>query len=253
MNFQAASSNKCEMTVLLRQSAFPDTTSFENNDNYIICISNSSSQTCQLFAEYPLPNTLLYLGINSSCNYSLTVQVQANCVTSTGSGQQCSELASPIQTYRFLDEMYFKATYYLKLNESILDNSLFIRNDKVPYFIEFLVDSSNTGGTLNLNIMFLNQLNNQSNSTFNSNSTNDTMSVALKACLLYNSMSMYKNCPDGYQVSMANSLNFDTNFQLNVAYPMRGNWFLAVWKQCYLNSKYTFLIYFNILINLIKK
>lgn len=280
------SSNVCTLTALLRQSAYPDMNNYKNNNDFIVCQSNSS-KNCILSLEYPIDNTWHYLAVTSDCNYSVDVILPNNCVENPlsifnetlvnfvenlypgrmkrKSSEFCTKFFQPIETFRFIGPTYFSVKYYFNSNHN-RSNALLIRNDKKPYFIEFLVDQANNGGTLNFYLVnnlindpnffdgdfiptkipsftneSLNQQqlnNNTANSTF-SNSTRSRFSnladikVMLYVCLLFNSMSSYKNCPEGFLLSTQSFSNIFTNVQLNVAYPYMGKWYLAVWKECF--------------------
>jgi hypothetical protein len=179
----------------------------------------------------------------------------------------------PIETFRFIGPTYFSVKYYFNSNYN-RSNSLLISNERTPYFIEFLVDLANNGGTLNfvlvnnlaLNPSYggtfadpINSNNNNNNnartlfkynSTLNERQVEYTMQssnnintrvkemnladvdIYLHVCLMYNSMSTYKNCPDGYKLVTQSYTNIFTTLQMNVAYPMMGKWYMAVWKEC---------------------
>jgi hypothetical protein len=170
----------------------------------------------------------------------------------------------PIETFRFIGPTYFSVKYYFNSNYN-RSNSLLITNERTPYFIEFLVDLANNGGTLNfvlVNNLALNPSYGASdsmsggrtlfkqNSTLNErqveysmqNNVNNNnrikemnladVDVYLHVCLMYNSMSTYKNCPDGYKLVTQSYTNIFTTLQMNVAYPMMGKWYMAVWKEC---------------------
>lgn len=176
----------------------------------------------------------------------------------------------PIETFRFIGPTYFSVKYYFNSNYN-RSNSLLITNERTPYFIEFLVDLANNGGTLNfvlVNNLALNPSYNaaatsavatdpinsggrtlfKQNSTLNERQVEYSMQnninirakemnladvdIYLHVCLMYNSMSTYLNCPDGYKLVTQSYTNIFTTLQMNVAYPMMGKWYMAVWKEC---------------------
>ena len=287
LNFNTANNQNCSLTALLRQSAFPDMTLFRNNNDFISCQSNqtTSSANCKLNIDYPLTNTWYYLAVTSDCNYTININTPNDCglqnsqlavsnesslsklieTTLFGLGKarnilHCSKLSPPIETFRFIGPTYFSVKYYFNSNYN-RSNALLVRNEIKPYFIEFLVDLANNGGTLNF--VLVNNLvfdpnydaehstasyfapNNSSNTTTQtyqikyqqqSSRMRDfnlaDVKIFLRACLLYNSMD-YRNCPPGYELITQSFTNIFTTLQLNVAYPMMGKWFLAVWKECY--------------------
>jgi len=249
---------------------------FENNENFAICDSNQTD--CLLIVEYPLKNAWYYLSITSNCNYSINVLANEECPTfleganaltntlntTTNNSllmkllttQQCNiKNASPIETFRFIGPTYFSVKYYFNSNYN-RSNALLIKEDHKPYFIEFLVDLANSGGTLNFmlanNLIYdqnyeqyqqlfskteLKNNNNSTNSSFGSKTPNYNKNLAdvrimVNVCLLYNSMN-YKKCPDGYSLSSQSFANVYSNLKLSVAYPMIGMWYLAVWKECF--------------------
>ena len=312
-SLQPQPSNTCTLTALLRQSAFPDMTLFSNNNDFTMCQlqlqqSNSSSNfTCRLSIEYPLIATWYYLAVSSDCNYLVDVLLPNTCLfpalqpplsNSTDTNQTmsnlfdssflfrtfeqltnasntalyCSKYSEPIETFRFIGPTYFSVKYYFNSNYN-RSNALLVRDEKKPYFIEFLVDLANNGGTLNFylanNLIFdpgyvtasatstasmqQQQPNSSTNSDQNQQMKNRVVGydlhnrakefnlanvrVMLKACLLFNSMD-YRNCPYGYAMSVQSFTNIFTNLQLSVPYPYMGKWYLAVWKECFdLNSK----------------
>lgn len=251
--------------------------SFENNENFAICDSNQTD--CLLTVDYPLKNAWYYLAITSNCNYSISVLTNEECTTAREaansltnnldsinnnnnnssllirllSSQQCiAKTAPPIETFRFIGPTYFSVKYYFNSNYN-RSNALLIKEDRKPYFIEFLVDLANSGGTLNFmlaNNLIYDQnyeqyqqlfskleLNNNTNSSFGSKTPNYNKNLAdvrimVNACLLYNSMN-YQKCPDGYSLSSQSFANVYSNLKLSVAYPMIGMWYLAVWKECF--------------------
>lgn len=279
LKLKQSSSSICTVKALLKQSAFPDMNIFKNNDDYVICQSNST-KNCSLSVDYPLDNAWYFLGITSECNYSIEVAFSNNCVESPFSISNetlstlmestfpgvlkqktyefCRKLFQPIETFRFIGPTYFSVKYYFNSNHN-RSNALLIRNEKKPYFIEFLVDQANNGGTLNFYLV--NNLINDptfyesdflikkasllpnekysKNSTSNNKASNlGEIKVMLYACLLFNSMNKYKNCPEGFLLSTQSFTNIFSNFQLNVAYPFMGKWYLAVWKECFnINTK----------------
>ncbi|RNA23643.1 transmembrane 8B isoform X2 [Brachionus plicatilis] len=278
VKFKQSSSSACKITALLRQSAFPDMNNFKNNDDHKVCHSNST-KNCSLSLDYPLENAWYYLGVTSECNYSIDVVISNNCVESPYSilnetlitfmeslfpgrlkqktDEYCSKLFQPIETFRFIGPTYFSVKYYFNSNHN-RSNALLIRNEKKPYFIEFLVDQANNGGTLNFYLVnnLINDPNlyesdftvskapilpNEKNSTFVTKRKTSNLAdikVMLYACLLFNSMNNYKNCPEGFLLSTQSYTNIFSNFQLNVAYPFMGKWFLAIWKECFnINTK----------------
>lgn len=171
------------LTALLRQSAFPDMTSFKANDDFIVCQFNSTL-TCKLTIDYPLVNTWYYLATTSDCDYKIDVLPQGDCETSTFlnnnnnkplsfinntvavastssaltnnsdllKNSNCLKLEGSIETFRFIGPTYFSVKYYFNSNYN-RSNALLIRNQQKPYFIEFLVDLANNGGTLNFQLV----------------------------------------------------------------------------------------------------
>ena len=147
---------------------------------------------------------------------------------------------------------------------------MLITNKRTPYFIEFFVDLANSGGTLNfvlVNNLALNPsygglvadpINNNNNnnartlfkynSTLNerqveytiqsSNNINTRVKemnladadINLYVCLMYNSMSTYNNCKDGSKLVTQSYTNIFTALKMNVAYPIMGKWYMAVWE-----------------------
>lgn len=278
IKFRPSNSSICTITTLLRQSAFPDMNSYKNNNDHKMCRSNYT-KNCSLSLDYPMENTWYYLAITSECNYSIETVISNNCDESPYSvlnetlvtfmeslfpgrlkqktDEFCSKLFQPIETFRFIGPTYFSVKYYFNSNHN-RSNALLIRNEKKPYFIEFLVDQANNGGTLNFYLV--NNLINDPNlyeSDFSVKKSSDVsirpnstlqskakasnlaeIKVMLYACLLFNSMSNYKNCPEGYLLSTQSFTNIFSNFQLNVAYPFMGKWNLAIWKECFnINTK----------------
>ena len=273
------------MTGLLRQSAYPNMIELKNNNDYTICQSNTTylPSNCKLRVEYPMPNTWYYVGITSDCPYTVLVELKPSCYEpnsaltqsflfpelvlfskSSSSSQDCQSISPPVKTFRFKGPTYFSVKYYFNSNYN-RSNAVLIQKDRKPYFIEFLVDTDNNGGTLSLelrNLLIqdanyrattsaatttttttfgegLNFISNAS-SLFNnytrsqrSNSNFDIKQV-VKVCLLYNSMSLYNKCPEGYELSTQSyPNNIQTQLLLNVAYPMIGTWYLAIWRECY--------------------
>lgn len=297
----------CTMNALLRQSAFPDMATFQNNNDYIICRSNASSQdpNCKLSIDYPLSNTWHYVAVTSDCEYSVRVVPLNECQSSsspanstslnaipelfkqlkpTSSNQHCSKTYSqPIETFRFIGPTYFSVKYYFNSNYN-RSNALLVRNDRKPYFIEFLVDLANNGGTLNFllvnNLVYDSNYEQETTTTTTTTTTSSKLNltdsetffsmfnrsernlkfnidprmkdssladvrVILHACLLYNSMTLYSKCPEGYELVTQSYTNIFTSLQLNIAYPMMGKWYLAIWKECFdINTKYINFLYF---------
>ena len=66
--------------------------------------------------------------------------------------KSCLKLSPPIETFRFIGPTYFSVKYYFNSNYN-RSNTLLIRNERKPYFIEFLVDLANNGGTLNFHLV----------------------------------------------------------------------------------------------------
>lgn len=242
---------QCSITVLLRQSAFPDMTSFNKNNHYKVCQFNSTNQySCNLSISYPMSTTWYYLAVTSTCDYSVVVDSKQNCYTRTkligadnsNSSEVCSAISPPIDTFRFIGPTYFSVKYYFNSNYN-RSNSVLIQNNDKPYFIEFLVDLSNNGGTLNFKLInnlvldpgykFDDSLSNASNYSKDYDFDLSNVKVMLKLCLLYDSMSTYKNCPRGYELSTLSYLNRYSNLAMNIPYPMMGKWYLAMWKECY--------------------
>lgn len=119
---------------------------------------------------------------------------------------------------------------------------MLIKTEREPYFIEFLVDLANNGGTLNFklaNNLVLDPnyrydfMNNVTNSSKMKDYDLTNVKIVVKACLLHNSMSNYDRCPTGYELSTLSYTNRYTNMAVSIPYPMMGKWFLAVWKECY--------------------
>ena len=323
--------SSCKITSLLRQSAFPDMVVFTNNDRSAICDFNNNSSNltdCRLAIDYPMTNTWYYIGVASECPYALSVILPTDCVAETQQtlalfnqtfpslmsnnflllnparlSQYCSKLTGPIETFRFIGPTYFSLKYYFNSNYN-RSNALLVRNEKKPYFIEFLVDLANNGGTLSIyivnNLIFdpsydpsktasntkppsaatanaasaetkrlFSVLNNVNDTAYNGRSINNQsetvgnenveqqvryysnqfranahdvsladVRIMLHACLLFNSMSSYENCPPGYKVSVQSYTSIFSNIQMNVPYPMMGKWYLAIWKECFnINTK----------------
>lgn len=184
---QTSQQTLCTLTALLRQSAFPDMSSFTRNNDYTICQQNLSSLssnnvTCKVGIEYPLMSTWYYVSVSSDCNYTIGValpnvcqqqretagqtpivllnnqtysslidnlkpKVMESTSTPPSSQQYCSKLSQPIETFRFIGPTYFSVKYYFNSNYN-RSNALLVRNEKTPYFIEFLVDLANNGGII---------------------------------------------------------------------------------------------------------
>ncbi len=305
-------SKLCKMSALLRESAFPDMSTFAKNNAQIICEQNATATNashCQLSISYPMINTWYYLAISADCAYQVNVILPMDCVTETQLtlalfnetfpalmnnnylllspsklSQYCSKLVGPIETFRFIGPTYFSVKYYFNSNYN-RSNALLVRSDKKPYFIEFLVDLANNGGTLSIyivnnliydpnfdqtraasgpsgygpNVASSNQtagnhslfpapLSNENieqqvryYNTFRANGNDVNLAdvkIVLTACLLFNTMTMYEKCPEGYRVSVQSFTNVFSNMQMNVAYPMMGKWYLAIWKECFnINTK----------------
>lgn len=166
------------LTALLRQSAFPDMNEFKKNNNYTVC--NGTATECQLSVEYPLLNTWYYMAISSDCDYQVDVNATYDCQTAAEESQTparsqlfssnqsvtslvdtlfpnvakintnlyCPKMTPPIETFRFIGPTYFSVKYYFNSNYN-RSNTLLVRNERKPYFIEFVVDFANNGGTLN--------------------------------------------------------------------------------------------------------
>jgi hypothetical protein len=66
----------------------------------------------------------------------------------TSEQMYCVKTVQPIETFRFIGPTYFSVKYYFNSNYN-RSNTLLVRNERKPYFIEFLVDFANNGGTLN--------------------------------------------------------------------------------------------------------
>jgi hypothetical protein len=301
--------NYCTLTALLRQSAFPDMVNFYNNEEYIICSKNETNTNCTLSIDYPMSNTWYYLGVTSTCNYTISITQQNGCKSSkvcydisvlnesdidlvkeeikkqkSINGSECLKSSPPIDTFRFIGPTYFSVKYYFNSNYN-RSNSILVRNDRKPYFIETLIDFANNGGTLsfflvnnlvldpnynynydskqttqaniNLNnsktiiteLLYSNNSNMTENSiifeqsrlgSFSNNPNNkykefnlSDIRVMLYVCVLFNSMSKYKKCPEGYGLMTQSLTNMYTNVQMNIPYPMMGKWYIAVWKECF--------------------
>lgn len=260
-------SDKCSMTALLRESAFPDMTSFSKNSEHKLCKFNTTnSSSCELTISYPMSNTWNYLAVTSTCNYTVRVDSKIDCFFSHTSlisqpvglsqintssalantqqnNEICSKLSPPIETFRFIGPTYFSVKYYFNSNYN-RSNSVLIQNDQKPYFIEFLVDLSNNGGTLNFKLInnlildpgykFTNNNDNQSNTSSKANDFDlNGVKYVLKMCLLFNSMSAYKNCPKGYELETLSHYKRYSNLAMSIPYPMMGKWYLSIWKECY--------------------
>ena len=215
-----------------------------------VCNYNTTTlnpQGCELSVSYPMSSTWYYIAVTSNCSYNILVDSQLSCFTSNGASyalvsQQCTKLSPPIDTFRFIGPTYFSVKYYFNSNNN-RSNSILVQSSDKPYFIEFLVDLSNNGGTLNFKL--INNL--VRDSSFNSydnniNLTNGSamydydlsnVNVVLKVCLLFNSMANYKNCPGGYELSTRSFPNQYSNLAMSVPYPMMGKWYLTMWKECY--------------------
>jgi hypothetical protein len=313
----AEPNHTCRLVALLRQSAFPDMNTFTKNNAHTLCEQNVTTHpvTCQpLTLNYPMMNTWYYVAVSSDCAYQVNVVLPLDCVKETQMtlalfnetfptalmnnnyhllnpaklSQYCAKLVGPIETFRFIGPTYFSVKYYFNSNYN-RSNALLVRNDRKPYFIEFLVDLANNGGTLSIyivNNLIFDPSFDQSRATTTTPSTSTTASatkssnstqfaanssaaallsnenieqqmryfntfrangndvnladvkIVLHACLLFNSMTAYENCPEGYKVSVQSFTNVFSNIQMNVAYPMMGKWYLAIWKECFnVNSK----------------
>jgi hypothetical protein len=266
--------SECNMISLLKQSTFPDMTQFTSNDDFGACHMNSTSLfNCIMSVEYPIDNTIYYLAIKSNCNYTITIK---NNKLINECGNECQQSSKIIDTFRFIGPTYYSVKYYFNSNYN-RSNGLLIRNQhRKPYFIKYLVDLANNGGTLNMYIstsliidplikdkikesssIEVKSMNPFSFPNIFSTTTSTTstlpigseiklmnnisnIKVMVNICFLYNSMSNYNKCPDGYSVSTQAFTNIYTTMHLNIAYPMMGNWYLAIWKECFnLNSNQT--------------
>lgn len=268
------------------------------NLNPYIVTSLMNNSTTKLVPSNQTNNSTTSLRDNLMIGKSKTKKLSA---TTTTTSNNCNHLAEPTETFRFIGPSYFAVKYYFNSNYN-RSNALLIQNDRKPYFIEFLVDLANHGGTLNFYLVnnlvldpsyssssssssFTYQYPSQQTSSSPLNGTTTTTTTAnnnaslnvsrdddsnrilstlnylnatpfdnnfmasfakkindfnisnvkvmLKVCLLYEKLSNYLDCPDGYALSTQSSMNLFTNLQLSVPYPMLGRWFLAVWKECY--------------------
>lgn len=255
-------SDKCSMTALIREAAFPDMSTFSKNNEYKYCKFNTTNATtCEVSIGYPLSNTWHYLAITSTCNYTVSVFSKLECFSAHTSlishpiglkldnstflvakkSDQCSKLSQPIETFRFIGPTYFSVKYYFNSNYN-RSNSVLVQNEQKPYFIEFLIDLSNNGGTLNFKLVNnlvldpsykFDSLNNQSNSSKKDDFDLTGVNTVLKTCLLFNSMSAYNNCPKGYQMQTFSQYKKYSNLRMSIPYPMMGKWYLAIWKECF--------------------
>jgi hypothetical protein len=135
---------------------------------------------------------------------------------------------SPIETFRFIGPSSFLVKYYFNsLNSNNRSNTVCLKDESV-HFIELLVDQSSNGGTIYLS--FVNSLT-KSNKTSHDYMLNE-IQIRLHVCVLFNSR-QYKDCSKGYKlVTQTDSFGELSNLQLNIAYPMIGKWFIAMWKEC---------------------
>jgi hypothetical protein len=206
LNFNS-SSNSCSLTGLIRESALPITSSYQSNDANITC--TSSTTNCFLSNSYPIQNTFYYLSVLSTCNYTVTLTVTSLA------------LSAPIKTIRFLSPSTFYSKFYLTTN---INNVLTISYLSVPYFIEYLFDQSNFGGTLGVYL----------NSAVQSSSGSLVgVKIYLNACLMFNTLFSYLNCPQGYSLTTQVYYGSYTYKNMSIPYPMIGKWYLALWMQCY--------------------
>ena len=107
-------------------------------------------------------------------------------------------------------------------------------NDEKIYFIEIQSDTSNYGGTFTLYLTnsLIKATSFQSNQSTVTNTTTNHQ-IILHGCFLYESMN-YKKCQKGYELITKTDINNNLhNIMLNVAYPMIGKWYLALWKECF--------------------
>jgi hypothetical protein len=100
--------------------------------------------------------------------------------------------------------------------------------ENTPYYYEFIIDSSNVGGSLNFNInnkLAINSLTSKKENILG-------FEIHLHACLMFNSMDILKKCTGGYKIKRQSFSDKFTSLNVNVAYPMLGKWYLALWKNC---------------------
>jgi hypothetical protein len=104
-----------------------------------------------------------------------------------------------------------------------------------------MIDLSNMGGSLNFQIT--NTL--KANTLFFKNDKKELtdVNIYLHACLMFNSMDIIKNCKGGYKLVAKSSLDKFTSIKINVAYPMIGKWYMAIWKDC-IETKKKYLNFF---------
>jgi len=198
----------CSLTALLSESTMPNTATYSNNDVYITCTLQSSN--CSLSIQLPLINAWYYLGVSSNCNYTVNLNVNSLGIT------------SPIKTTRFLSPSSFYSVFYLA---SYYNNIFTFNTDQTPYFIEFIIDQTNNGGTLSLNVAY------KLISLMNSSSL--IVNIQLNGCLMFNTLYNYINCPQGYSFNGLSNLTTFNSLIMDIPYPMIGKWYLALWRSCF--------------------
>ncbi len=146
----------------------------------------------------------------------------------------CSHPSLLIKTYRLIETTSdFSIKYFFNSSLSAKQSQLIIEGKNL-YFYEFIIDLSNIGGSLNF---IVNKI------TMHQKSFKKELflgiEIYLHACLMFNSMDIRKKCNGGYKiVTQSFSHNF-SSIELNVAYPMIGKWYLALWKECIDPKKYS--------------
>ena len=248
--------SQCSITALLRQSAFPDMASFKNNNDFIVCTSNNggigdlTNPECKLSIQYPVSNTWHFLAITSNCNYTVRVESKTDCYLnhfslasqpiginiepssppiskfSQEEKQSCLKLSPPIETFRFIGPTYFSVKYYFNSNYN-RSNTLLIRNERKPYFIEFLVDLANNGGTLNFHLV--NNLVNDPNYSYESATTTTTTTTTSSTTSLANDPNNLES--NNLSLSILRLLSDKRNINNNTnSYQKRNNQFKPRYK-----------------------
>lgn len=198
-------SNSCVVNAYIRQLALPIININANEsiyDSYVTC-----NNSCVLSIQYPVKKTWYYITISSNCKFFI-LELNSDPESNT----------NILKTTRILGSNPYNTKYYL--NPS---NTYTLETDSTPNFFEYLFDHSTIGGTLNLRV---------SNRIAASTQLPNNLSVYFNGCLMFNSLDHYTDCSKGYKLKTRASLSDSSSSQLSIAYPMSGNWYLAMWQEC---------------------
>ena len=136
-----------------------------------------------------------------------------------------------IKTFRLIETTsFFTIKYYFNSNLSEKHSQLIIK-EKYSYFYEFNTDLSNIGGSLYFHITTT-LIANSFNSPNETKEILTNVNIYLHACIMFNSMDIKKKCIGEYKLVSQSFLYKFTSLKVNVAYPMIGKWYMAVWKDC---------------------